>query len=120
MTSNGSLPLRSLFDLTGQVAVVTGGSRGLGLQMAEALGEYGATVVITARKRNELDDAVRYLTALGVKADAFAGDFGKAETIPAFVEWLAARHNRADILVNNAGTSWGAPPRIIRSRPGPR
>jgi NAD(P)-dependent dehydrogenase (short-subunit alcohol dehydrogenase family) len=107
--SDQSRPLKSLFDLTGQVAIVTGGSRGLGLQMAEALGEYGATVIITARKPMELDAAVKHLTALGIKADCFAGDFGKQESIASFVDWLAAHHNRADILVNNAGTSWGAP-----------
>lgn len=103
-----SKPLKSLFDLTGQVAIVTGGSRGLGFQMAEALGEYGATVVLTARKQNELDDAVAKLASQGTKAVAFAGDFSKNETVPAFVEWLKARYERVDILVNNAGTSWGA------------
>jgi NAD(P)-dependent dehydrogenase (short-subunit alcohol dehydrogenase family) len=104
-----SLPLKSLFDLSGQIAIVTGGSRGLGLQIAEALGEYGATVILTARKQNELDEAVAYLTAQGVKADAFAGDFGKAESIALFADWLAGKYDRADILVNNAGTSWGSP-----------
>ena len=106
--TEASKPLKSLFDLTGQVAVVTGGSRGLGFQMAEALGEYGATVVLTARKQNELDDAVAKLASQGTKAAAFAGDFSKNETVPAFVEWLKARYERVDILVNNAGTSWGA------------
>jgi len=103
-----SFPLKSLFDISGQIAVVTGGSRGLGLQMAEALGEYGATVILTARKQEELDEAVAYLTGLGVKAAAFAGDFSKPESIAAFVDWVAAEHGRVDILVNNAGTSWGA------------
>ena len=103
-----SLPLKALFDLTGQVAVVTGGSRGLGLQMAEALGEYGATVILTARKQDELDEAVAHLSGLGAKAAAFAGDFSKAETIEAFVDWAAAAYGKVDILVNNAGTSWGA------------
>src|SRR5947208_843255 len=100
--------VRELFDLTGQVAIVTGGSRGLGFQMAEALGEYGATVVLTARKQNELDAAVAKLTAQGAKAAAFAGDFAQAETVPVFIDWLKARYARIDILVNNAGTSWGA------------
>jgi NAD(P)-dependent dehydrogenase (short-subunit alcohol dehydrogenase family) len=104
-----SQPLKSLFDLTGQVAIVTGGSRGLGFQMAEALGEYGATVILTARKQNELDAAVAKLTEQGTKAAAFAGDFSKPETVPAFVAWLKAHYDRVDILVNNAGTSWGSP-----------
>lgn len=101
--------LKSLFDLSGQVAVITGGSRGLGLQMAEALGEFGATVILTARKQEELDGAVAYLKDLGIKAGAYAGDFGKQDSIEGFVEWLGRNHGRVDILVNNAGTSWGAP-----------
>jgi gluconate 5-dehydrogenase len=104
-----SFPLKRLFDLSGQVAVVTGGSRGLGLQIAEALGEYGATVILTARKHDELDEAVASLSGLGVNAAAFAGDFSKPETIEAFVDWLASTQGKVDILVNNAGTSWGAP-----------
>ncbi len=101
--------LKSLFDLSGQVAVVTGGSRGLGLQIAEALGEFGATVILTARKQDELNEAVAHLSRLDVNAGAFAGDFSKAETINGFVEWVAGKYDRVDILVNNAGTSWGAP-----------
>jgi gluconate 5-dehydrogenase len=101
--------LSTLFDLSGRVAIVTGGSRGLGLQIAEALGEYGATVILTARKQAELDEAVAHLTALGIAADAFAGDFGTADGISGFVAWLAGTYDKADILVNNAGTSWGAP-----------
>lgn len=106
--AESSATLKSLFDLSGQVAIVTGGSRGLGLQMAEALGEFGATVIITARKQDELDQAVAALKAQGMKAEAYAGDFSKPESIAAFVEWVAARHARVEILVNNAGTSWGA------------
>jgi gluconate 5-dehydrogenase len=101
--------LTSLFDLSGQVAIVTGGSRGLGLQIAEALGEFGATIILTARKQAELDEAVAHLSGLGVKADSFAGDFGTEIGIAGFLAWLAAAYDRADILVNNAGTSWGAP-----------
>jgi gluconate 5-dehydrogenase len=101
--------LKSLFDLSGQVAIITGGSRGLGLQMAEALGEFGATVILTARKQDELEGAVAYLKDLGVGADSYAGDFGKQETIDAFVGWLGEHYGRVDILINNAGTSWGAP-----------
>ena len=104
-----SKPLKGLFDLSGQVAVVTGGSRGLGLQIAEALGEYGATVVLTARKADELDAAVKYLAAQGIAAEAHVGDMGNAESVAEFVDWLAGKHDRIDILVNNAGTSWGAP-----------
>ena len=103
-----SIPLKSLFDLTGRIAIVTGGSRGLGFQMAEALAEFGATVILTARKQNELDAAVETLKARGAKAAAWAGDFSRNETVPAFLDWLKANYDRVDILVNNAGTSWGA------------
>ena len=103
-----SLPLKTLFDLSGRVAIVTGGSRGLGLQMAEALGEYGAKVIITARKQDELDKTVAHLKGLGIDAGAFAGDFGKKEDIDRFVDWVGAHYEHVDILVNNAGTSWGA------------
>jgi len=103
-----SVPLKSLFDLTGRIAIVTGGSRGLGFQMAEALGEFGATVILTARKQNELDAAVETLKAQGAKAMAWAGDFSRNETVPAFLDWLKVNYDRVDILVNNAGTSWGA------------
>jgi NAD(P)-dependent dehydrogenase (short-subunit alcohol dehydrogenase family) len=88
--------VRSLFDLTGKVALVTGGSRGLGLQMAEALGEMGAQVALTARKQDELDAAVRHLAAQGVRSIAPA------------VERTIATLGPVDILVNNAGTTWGA------------
>jgi gluconate 5-dehydrogenase len=107
--SDRSISLKSLFDLSGQVAVVTGGSRGLGLQIAEALTEYGATVIITARKTDELDAAVEHLAGLGGKAISFAGDFSKAEEITRFIDWITANHKGVDILVNNAGTTWGAP-----------
>jgi len=103
------MSVKKLFDLTGKVALVTGGSRGLGLQMAEALGELGARVGITARKQVELDQAVRHLQALGVESAAFSCDLGKLDTIPGVVDQVLARFGTVDILVNNAGTTWGAP-----------
>ena len=66
--------VKKLFDLSGRVAIVTGGSRGLGLQMAEALGEMGAKVALTARKQDELDGAVAHLKKQGVDAAAWACD----------------------------------------------
>lgn len=101
--------LKALFDLSGRVALVTGGSRGLGLQMAEALGEFGAAVVLTARKQDELDAAVAHLAQMGIKAAAIAVDLGKGEAPASVVDDILARHGRLDILVNNAGTTWGAP-----------
>lgn len=103
------MSVMKLFDLSGKVALVTGGSRGLGLQMAEALGEAGAKVAITARKQEELDQAIARLSKAGIDAAAFACDLGKLETIPALVDRVVARFGTVDVLVNNAGTTWGAP-----------
>jgi len=101
--------LRKLFDLSGRVALVTGGSRGLGLQIAEALGEFGASLVLTARKQDELDVALKHLNAQGIAASAVAIDLSKPDAPASAIEAVIARHGRLDILVNNAGTTWGAP-----------
>jgi gluconate 5-dehydrogenase len=102
------MSVKKLFDLSGKAALVTGGSRGLGLQMAEALGELGARVALTARKRDELDAAAAHLAAMGIEAVPIACDMSRAEAIaPAVGEAIAAL-GPIDILVNNAGTTWGA------------
>src|SRR6516162_2051120 len=103
------MSLAKLQDLTGRVALVTGGSRGLGLQMAEVLGELGAKVAITARKRDELEAAAGHLKSLGVEALPLVCDMGDLATIPSMVDQVITSLGRIDILVNNAGTSWGAP-----------
>jgi NAD(P)-dependent dehydrogenase (short-subunit alcohol dehydrogenase family) len=100
---------QELFSLQGKTALVTGGSRGLGLQMAEALGEQGARVVISARKQDELDEAVAHLTARGIEASAIAVDLQNETNVQPFVEEALRRLGQIDILVNNAGASWGAP-----------
>lgn len=103
-----STPLKTLFDLSGKTALVTGGSRGLGLTMAEALGEFGAKIVLTARKQNELDEAVAHLAELGIEAVAIAADVGKPDEPARVIEEVKKAGGRIDILVNNAGTSWGS------------
>lgn len=103
------MSLAKLQDLTGRVALVTGGSRGLGLQIAEVLGELGAKVAITARKREELDAAAAHLKMLGIAALPVVCDMGRLETIPPMIEQIVAALGPIDILVNNAGTSWAAP-----------
>jgi NAD(P)-dependent dehydrogenase (short-subunit alcohol dehydrogenase family) len=100
---------RDLFSLHGRVALVTGGSRGLGLQMAEALGEMGCKVAISARKAEELDEAEAHLRGRGIEARTFVSDLQQLDRIPALVDGVLAAHGRIDILVNNAGATWGAP-----------
>ena len=101
--------VKKLFDLSGQVAIVTGGSRGLGLQIAEALGEMGAKLALTARKKDELDHAVAHLGKQGIDAAAWVCDIGKREAIAPAAEAILKKYGKVDILVNNAGATWGAP-----------
>jgi NAD(P)-dependent dehydrogenase (short-subunit alcohol dehydrogenase family) len=101
--------VQQLLDLKGKAAVVTGGSRGLGLQMAEALGEMGARIAITARKRDELDEAVSRLEKQGISAKAYVCDIGRREAIAPVAEQILRDFGKIDILVNNAGATWGAP-----------
>jgi len=99
---------RELFDLTGKAALVTGGSRGLGLQMAEALGEMGARVALTARKQPELDEAKARLERQGIEVYTLAADLSQLDGIPEIVARVHERFGAIDILVNNAGATWGA------------
>jgi gluconate 5-dehydrogenase len=100
------MSVKQLLDLSGKVALVTGGSRGLGLQIAEALGEMGAQLAITARKKDELDKAVSHL---GNSTTAFVCDIGKREAIAPLADQVLKKFGKVDILVNNAGATWGAP-----------
>ena len=102
------MSVKNLFDLTGEVALITGGSRGLGLQIAEALGEMGAKLALTARKAEELEEAVAQLAAQGISATAFPCDLGNPKTIDPLVDHVLKHFGRLDILVNNAGATWGA------------
>ena len=101
--------VNKLFDLTGKVAVVTGGSRGIGLQMAEALGEMGARIALSARRQDELDAARAHLEAMNVECLTIAGDLVDAASAPRLVDAVLERWSTIDVLVNNAGASWGAP-----------
>ena len=98
-----------LLSLKGKTALITGGSRGLGLQMAEALGEMGAKVAITARKKDELDEAVSHLKKLEIDATAFVCDIGKRDQVAPLADAVLRKFGKVDILVNNAGATWGAP-----------
>jgi NAD(P)-dependent dehydrogenase (short-subunit alcohol dehydrogenase family) len=101
--------VQQLFDLTGQVALVTGGSRGLGLQMAHALGEAGAKIMLSSRKAADLEEAAAELQAAGIDARWIAADCGKEEDIRRLATETMERMGPIDILVNNAGATWGAP-----------
>ena len=101
--------IKELFDLTGKTALITGGSRGLGLQMAQALGEQGAKLVISSRKQNELDEAIAHLKQHGIDALAIASDLGKEEAPQALAAASLKHLGHVDILINNAGATWGAP-----------
>lgn len=99
---------RSLFDLDGKTALITGGSRGLGLQIAEALGSYGAKLLLSARKRDELEAAKSHLEERGIEVQIAAADTSQPDQITALAEAAMDSLGKIDILVNNAGTSWGA------------
>ncbi|MDQ1833595.1 SDR family oxidoreductase [Massilia scottii] len=100
---------QELFSLAGKTALITGGSRGLGLQMAEALGEHGARIVISSRKQADLDEACAHLKERGIDATAIAADLAQDAHIQPLVDEAMKRLGHIDILINNAGASWGAP-----------
>lgn len=104
-----SRPLFQLFDLSGRTALVTGGSRGLGLQLAQALGEAGAKVMLTARKADELEQAAAQLQSQGIEAQWIAADCAREDDIERLGAQTLERLGQIDILVNNAGATWGAP-----------
>lgn len=104
-----STPLKNLFDLTGKTALVTGGSRGLGLQIAEALGEAGARVMLTSRKAADLEESAAHLASRGIDAKWIAADASQPDDIQRVAREARAALGEIDILVNNAGATWGAP-----------
>jgi NAD(P)-dependent dehydrogenase (short-subunit alcohol dehydrogenase family) len=95
--------IRELFDLSGKVAVVTGGSRGLGLEIAEGLAEAGARLAITARRRQWLDPAEQHLAGLGADVLAVEADVADPEGVRRTVDDAVSRFGGIDILVNNGG-----------------
>jgi len=103
------MSVKKLFDLNGKVALVTGGSRGLGLQIAEALGEMGARLALTARKPDELAQAKEHLERMHLEVLTLPCDHSQAASIQPVVEKIMKHYGQVDVLVNNAGTTWGAP-----------
>jgi gluconate 5-dehydrogenase len=101
--------VQQLFDLGGRTALVTGGSRGLGLQIAEALGEAGAAVMLTSRKAADLSESATALERRGLKVQWIAGDAGDPQAVENICRSSIEIMGRVDILVNNAGATWGCP-----------
>src|SRR5258708_14419449 len=106
--------IKKLLDLSGRVAIITGGSVGLGRQMAEGLAEMGANVVLCARKKERCERAAEELKQLGVKTLALGCDVKIPDHVKAVVDATVSSFGRIDILINNAGTSWGAPVEEMR------
>ena len=102
-----------LFDLSGRVAIVTGGGRGIGRQMATALAELGADVVVCSRKLDNCEEAAAELSAFGVRALGLACDARDPTAVEAVVRRTVEELGRIDILVNNAGATWGAAPEDV-------
>ena len=101
--------IKDLFDLTGKTAIITGGGRGLGEQMAEGLAEAGANIVLCSRKKEACQQVADRLAAMGVKTLALACDISQPEDIKNVVHQTIETFGRIDILINNSGATWGAP-----------
>ncbi len=102
--------IKELFDLTGKTAIVTGGSRGIGVEMAEALAEAGANLMLCARRAEWLDETLADFRGRGFAAEGKVADVAKPEDVEAVVEETVRRFGAVDVLINNAGISWGAMP----------
>ena len=103
------MSVKQLFDLTGKTALITGGLRGLGLQIAETLGGMGAKLALVARKQDELDEAVQHLQAQEVSAFAYACDPSSAEAVEPLADRVAGALGGIDVLICDAGATWGSP-----------
>ena len=102
--------LKSLFDLSGRVAIITGGSRGLGYEMAEGLAEAGAKLMLCARRADWLTPAVKDLRTRGFIVEGALCDVADPEQVQSVVDKTMAEYGRVDILVNNAGITWATRP----------
>ena len=102
--------IQELFTLDGRVAIVTGGSRGLGEEMAEGLAEAGAALMICARRKEWLTPTLERFAARGFRVEGLVADVSKSAEVQGVVDTTMALYGRLDILVNNAGITWGARP----------
>ncbi|MGB3566361.1 MAG: SDR family oxidoreductase [Priestia megaterium] len=101
--------IKDLFDLTGKTAIITGGGRGLGEQMAKGLAEAGANIVLCSRKKEACQQVADRLARLDVKTLALTCDISQPEDIKNVVHQTIETFGRIDILINNSGATWGAP-----------
>jgi len=114
ISPDSPLSAKQLFDLTGRTAIVTGGSIGLGRQMAEGLAEMGANLVLCARKQERCEETAARLRRLGVKAVPLSCDVKNQASVQELVSATLSQFGQIDILINNAGISWGAPAEELR------
>ena len=113
-TPKATMSVKQLLDLTGRVAIITGGAIGLGRQMAEGLAEMGANLVLCARKAERCQEAAGELQQLGIKAMSLACDVRSQASVQELVDATLSQFGKIDILINNAGISWGAPVEEMR------
>jgi len=106
-------PLKDLFDLSGRVAIVTGGSRGLGEEMAQGLAEAGASLMLCARREQWLTPTLESFRSRGFKVEGMICDVADAGQVQAVVDNTIATFGKIDILINNAGISWAAEPEAM-------
>src|SRR5688572_3761598 len=100
--------IQDLFNLSGRVAIVTGGSRGLGEEMAEGLAEAGASLMICARRDEWLAPTLDAFRGRGIRVEGMLADVAKQADVQAVVDKTVEVYGQVDILVNNAGITWGA------------
>ena len=105
--------INQLFDLTGRVAIVTGGSRGLGQEMAEGLAEAGARLMLCARRDEWLTPTVKEMRERGFTVEGVLCDVSKPADVQAVVDQTLALYGKVDILINNAGLTWGDEPETM-------
>jgi NAD(P)-dependent dehydrogenase (short-subunit alcohol dehydrogenase family) len=105
--------IQQLFDLSGKTAIVTGGSRGLGLEMAEGLAEAGASLMLCARREEWLTPTVKQMKAQGVAVEGALCDVSKPDAVQSVVDQTVTRFGKVDILINNAGITWGEEPETM-------
>jgi gluconate 5-dehydrogenase len=105
--------IKQLFDLSGKTAIVTGGSRGLGLEMAEGLAEAGAALMLCARREEWLTPAVQEMKTRGITVEGALCDVSKPDAVQAVVDQTVRRFGKVDILINNAGVTWGEEPETM-------